>query len=119
MSGPCTRPECGGEVHTDQWGTPVRCPHTSTASAPPIDLGASFVVDSNVPSNVIEFRRQPPNIVILSEDGHPLVTIKPNGELKYGPGYTPDEAARCFWDALRYLAPARCPACGHIGLEAP
>src|SRR5689334_16662879 len=26
MSGPCTRPECGGEVHTDGWGTPIRCP---------------------------------------------------------------------------------------------
>ena len=26
MSGPCARPECGGEVHTDPWGTPVRCP---------------------------------------------------------------------------------------------
>ncbi|MFI1166579.1 hypothetical protein ACH4UM_23985 [Streptomyces sp. NPDC020801] len=26
MSGPCTRPECGGEIHTDGWGTPVRCP---------------------------------------------------------------------------------------------
>src|SRR5689334_22694076 len=26
MSGPCPRPECGGEVHTDGWGTPVRCP---------------------------------------------------------------------------------------------
>jgi hypothetical protein len=27
MSGPCPRPECGGEVHTDGWGTPIRCPH--------------------------------------------------------------------------------------------
>ena len=27
MSGPCSRPECGGEVHTDGWGNPVRCPH--------------------------------------------------------------------------------------------
>ncbi len=26
MSGPCTRPECGGEVHTDGWGTPIQCP---------------------------------------------------------------------------------------------
>lgn len=26
MSGPCQRPECGGEVHTDGWGTPIRCP---------------------------------------------------------------------------------------------
>ncbi|MFD7999956.1 hypothetical protein [Streptomyces mirabilis] len=26
MSGPCPRPECGGQVHTDGWGTPIRCP---------------------------------------------------------------------------------------------
>ncbi|MFJ4926815.1 hypothetical protein [Streptomyces sp. NPDC088736] len=39
-------------------------------------------------------------------DGVPLVTIHPDGTLTYGPGYTPDEAARRFWDALRHLAPA-------------
>lgn len=26
-AGPCARPECGGEQHTDPWGTPVQCPH--------------------------------------------------------------------------------------------
>lgn len=26
MSRPCARPECGGEQHTDLWGTPVQCP---------------------------------------------------------------------------------------------
>jgi hypothetical protein len=26
MSGPCIRPVCGGEVHTDGWGTPIQCP---------------------------------------------------------------------------------------------
>jgi hypothetical protein len=59
----------------------------------------------------------PPNITILGEDGRPLVTIRPSGELEYGPGYTPDEAARRFWEAMRRLAPARCPNCGHIGME--
>lgn len=68
--------------------------------------------------NVIEFPPPPPDIRIIGADGTPLVTIHPNGELEYGPSYTPDEAARAFWDALRRLAPARCPACGHIGLEA-
>lgn len=60
----------------------------------------------------------PPTITISGADGQPLVTIHPNGELDYGPNYTPDAAARAFWDALRNLAPARCPACGHTGLEA-
>jgi hypothetical protein len=103
MSGtanPCTRPECGGEIHTDCWGRPVRCPHETPAQvflAPPL----------------------PPDVTIVSADGIPLVTIHPDGQLDYGPNYTPDEAARVFWDALRRLAPARCPACGHIGLETP
>lgn len=61
----------------------------------------------------------PPSITIRGTDGQALVTIRPTGVLEYGPGYEPDEAARLFWDALRRLAPARCPACGHIGTEAP
>jgi hypothetical protein len=32
MSRPCTRPECGGEQHTDPWGTPVQCPHSEGAA---------------------------------------------------------------------------------------
>lgn len=27
MSGPCARPECGSEIHTDPWGISVQCPH--------------------------------------------------------------------------------------------
>lgn len=59
----------------------------------------------------------PPDITIIGEGGQPLVTIHPTGELDYGPDYEPDEAARVFWDALRRLTPARCPVCGHIGLD--
>ncbi len=29
-----------------------------------------------------------------------LVTIKPNGVIEYGPNYTPDAAAKAFWEAL-------------------
>ncbi|MFD4795955.1 hypothetical protein [Streptomyces anulatus] len=36
----------------------------------------------------------------------PLVTIRPDGRLEYGPGYEPDEAARLFWDAMRRWAPS-------------
>lgn len=81
-------------------------------------FGMVVAFDSSVPCNVIEFRQPPPDITILGEDGAPLVTIHPNGELEYGPGYEPDEAARRFWDAIRHLAPARCPNCGHVGMEA-
>jgi hypothetical protein len=53
----------------------------------------------------------PPRIIISSENGTPLVTIHPNGTLEYGPGYSPDEAARRFWDAMRVYMPTRC---GHV-----
>lgn len=103
-TGSCLRPECGGEVHTDPWGVSVQCPR-------------SFEPFS---ANTVEVRQPPPSITITGEDGRtPLVTIHPDGTLDYGPGYTPDEAARCFWDALRRLAPARCPNCGHAGGETP
>ena len=26
MTGPCPRPECGGDTHTDGWGNPTQCP---------------------------------------------------------------------------------------------
>jgi hypothetical protein len=108
MTGPCSRPECGGDTHTDGWGNPIQCPRDN----------AGLYFDG--PAE--EFTLAPPiapRIVIPSDDGTPLVTIHPNGTLEYGRGYQPDEAARRFWDALRHLAPARCPNCGHIGMEAP
>lgn len=58
----------------------------------------------------------PPVISISGGDGAWLVKIHPDGTLEYGPGYTPDEAARSFWDAMRIYLPTRCSACGHIGL---
>ncbi|MFE3381348.1 hypothetical protein [Streptomyces anulatus] len=36
----------------------------------------------------------------------PLVTIRPDGRLEYGPEYEPDEAARLFWDTVRRWAPS-------------
>jgi DNA-directed RNA polymerase subunit RPC12/RpoP len=108
MTAPCPRPECGGEVHTDGWGTPIQCPHEASA------------LTISDPGQTFQLVEPPRTIAILGEDGRtPLVTIHSSGELEYGPGYTPDEAARRFWDAMRRIMPARCPACGHIGLETP
>lgn len=56
---------------------------------------------------------EPPTIVINGMDRQPLVTIKPDGTLDYGPDYNPDEAAQIFWDSLRRYMGARCPSCGH------
>ena len=38
-------------------------------------------------------------LVIGTSEGV-LVAIAPNGTLTYGPNYTPDEAAKMFWEAL-------------------
>jgi hypothetical protein len=130
MSGPCPRPECGGEVHTDGWGNPIRCPARRCPRCdcpdgaeqcehckvcPHADGGTGGLLLSGGTSTSVQIAPPPRNIAILGEDGRtPLVTIHPSGELEYGPGYTPDEAARHFWDALRRIAPARCPSCGHV-----
>lgn len=36
-----------------------------------------------------------------------LVTIKPNGDLEYGKNYTPDAAAKIFWETLAKTNPAK------------
>jgi len=41
-----------------------------------------------------------PNELVIGTSGRILLTIGPDGTLTYGPGYTPDEAAKMFWEAL-------------------
>lgn len=43
----CQRPECGGEVHTDGWGTPIRCPREGAADV------ACAVLHTDAEGNVI------------------------------------------------------------------
>jgi hypothetical protein len=40
------------------------------------------------------------NDLVIATQSRVLVVIKPDGALSYGPGYTPDEAASVFWEAL-------------------
>src|SRR5690606_28766198 len=40
------------------------------------------------------------NDLVIRTASRILVTIKPDGRLVYGDGYTPDEAARALWEAL-------------------
>lgn len=48
----------------------------------------------------------PPSQIVIDGARGPLVTIHLNdGRLEYGPGYTPDGAARRFWDAVRKHTP--------------
>ena len=39
----------------------------------------------------------PNDMVIRTSKDRVLVVIRPNGELEFGPDYTPDEAAELFW----------------------
>lgn len=39
-------------------------------------------------------------LMICGKDGHMIVGIKPDGQIDYGPGYDPDEAAKAFWQAM-------------------
>lgn len=47
---------------------------------------------------------------IRGEDGKRLVAIKPDGSVEYGENYTPEAAAKRFWDCMADLMPA-CPRC--------
>jgi hypothetical protein len=49
--------------------------------------------DSKIPRN-------PNELVIGTSSGRVLVRIQPNGDLSYGEDYTPDEAAKEFWEAI-------------------
>lgn len=46
-----------------------------------------------------------PGELVIGTASHTLVTIQKDGTLIYSPGYTPDEAARIFWEALARRRP--------------
>lgn len=52
-------------------------------------------------------------IISIPFNGRPLVTIRPDGQLEFGPDYTPDDAARAFWDAVQRHTPS--PAVQQFG----
>ena len=41
-----------------------------------------------------------PGELVIGTQGRVLVRIQPDGQLRYGEGYTPDEAAETFWTIL-------------------
>lgn len=52
------------------------------------------------PSEPSTLSTDPGDLVIGTSRDRILVTIKPNGQLEFGPEYTPDEAAVIFWEAM-------------------
>lgn len=51
----------------------------------------------------------PAGALQIWDDTHsePLVTITYSGQITYGPHYTPDAAAKIFWEAIRTLCPTK------------
>ncbi len=45
---------------------------------------------------------QEPSLSIFLKNSEPLVTIRPDGKIEYGPNYTPDAAAKVMWDAFGF-----------------
>lgn len=45
------------------------------------------------------------NVIIAPDPAKPLVILKPDGTIEFGPDYTPTEAARVFWMAMADMNP--------------
>ena len=65
----------------------------------------SFSLYTTTQSRIALSTMGQPVIYIHGETGTALVTIHQDGRLEYGEGYTPDEAARIFWEAIAHMAP--------------
>jgi hypothetical protein len=48
--------------------------------------------------------------IYVANDRDPLVTIASDGRVILGAGYTPDEAARGFWEQISRVYPGMCTA---------
>lgn len=44
-------------------------------------------------------------IVILDENNKMMVRLHGDGHVEYGEGYTPDDGAKKFWDAMSFHMP--------------
>lgn len=59
----------------------------------------------------------PPTSIMIYINNATLVTIRPNGVIEYGPDYTPDAAAKAFWEALGDSMPADRKLVGELKAE--
>lgn len=56
------------------------------------------------------------DLILIGTRTGPIVTLKADGSLVYGPGYTPDAAATAFWEAVARKRRAAEP---HVRLATP
>jgi hypothetical protein len=99
MSAPCPRPECGGEVHTDGWGNPIRCPRAMNVACAVLhtDAEGNVIPCPGYPHTPERASKSPelyaPNRVIC-----PLVQRTPHDAHEYEglrcPGWMPDDGTR-------------------------
>lgn len=45
------------------------------------------------------------HVLEIQSDGRPLVSMNRVGEMTFGDGYIPTEAAKIFWDAVLVMTP--------------
>lgn len=49
----------------------------------------------------------PESVSLFAGPDHPIVTIRFDGNVRFGPGVTPDEASRAFWKMVGDAAPCK------------
>ncbi len=57
-----------------------------------------------------------PGELVIGTKNRVLVRIQPDGQLRYGEGYTPDEAAELFWTAMTLKRKGMEERLQHLGL---
>lgn len=90
----CDNPPGCGHWHSQN-------PPTSPAPAPPRLFTPKDLENVTITASKV----QPATITIPGQNGRTLITIRPDGTLEFADGYTPDEAARAFWEAVQRLTP--------------
>lgn len=58
-------------------------------------------------SGVLTTVPQTRNFILIGRDAKMLVTIHPDGTIEYGKDYTPDTAAKVFWEAIGTNMPCK------------
>lgn len=62
---------------------------------------ANFIDTPNYSTNFA------PSSFVIMQPQEELISIKLDGTVKYGPHYTPDAAAKAFWEAVSHNAPCK------------
>lgn len=88
--------------------SPYGCVERSNGPTPDLRIQPSGGLSVGFPDPSSWLSNEQPSIAISA--GKTYVTLRPDGTIIYGKGYTPDAAAKAFWDAVGIERKARsCP----------